>query len=196
MGEWTFRERAMVPGAVRGTGPLLAWARFWTQGWRFHGRASRSEFLWPLVPELVLVVLLVGLPIWLGTPWRWDAYGDPFGIVPSPAVHFALFGDPSRGVEFGFGGGVRVAPNPWDTVVIVGLALTALPRWTLLVRRLHDRDHTGLWILLLVFTGPIGWLVLVVMVLREPRSSGARFDPSLADAFRSGLRTPRTKRQV
>ncbi|MCJ1715904.1 DUF805 domain-containing protein [Curtobacterium sp. VKM Ac-2922] len=196
MGEWTFRERAMVPGAVRGTGPLLAWARFWTQGWRFHGRASRSEFLWPLVPELVLVVLLVGLPIWLGTPWRWDAYGDPFGIVPSPAVHFALLGDPSRGVEFGFGGGVRVTPNPWDTVVIVGLALTALPRWTLLVRRLHDRDHTGLWILLLVFTGPIGWLVLVVMVLREPRSSGARFDPSLADAFRSGLRTPRTKRQV
>jgi hypothetical protein len=80
--------------------------------------------------------------------------------------------------------------------MIVGLALTALPRWTLLVRRLHDRDHGGLWVLLLVLTGPLGWLVLGVMVLRGPRPGGARFDPSLADAYLSGLRTPRTKRQV
>lgn len=196
MGETTFRDQVTRPGALRAAGPLVAWLRFWTQGWRFHGRASRSEFLWPMALELVLVVLVVGVPVWTGTPWRWDAYGDPFGIVPSPAVHFTLAGDPARGGEFGYGAGVHVAPGPLDVVLLVALALTAVPRWTLLVRRLHDRDHTGLWVLLLVFTGPIGWLVVSGMALSRPRANGVRFDPPLSRAWRPSAPLPPTASAV
>ncbi|TCK65598.1 DUF805 domain-containing protein [Curtobacterium sp. PhB136] len=191
MGEaTTFRARVRTPGAVRDAGPVIALVRFWTQGWRFHGRASRSEFFWPMAVELLVVAVFVGLPVWMGTPWRWDAYADPFGIVPSPSVHFSLFGDPARGGEFGYGEGPRVAPNPWDVVVLLGLAVTAVPRWSLLVRRLHDRDHTGLWVLLLVLTGPLGWLVVSGMVCSRPRARGARFDRTLWDAYKPTARLP------
>ncbi|MFJ3385510.1 MULTISPECIES: DUF805 domain-containing protein [unclassified Curtobacterium] len=193
MGEaTTFRARVRAPGPVRDAGPLVAWARFWTQGWRFHGRASRSEFFWPMVIELLLVAVFVGLPVWTGTPWRWDAHADPFGIVPSPSVHFSLIGDPAHGGEFGYGEGARVAPNPWDVVVLLGLAVTAIPRWSLLVRRLHDRDRSGGWILLLALTGPLGWLVVSVMVCGRPRPRGSRFDPSLWDAYRPSSQLPST----
>ncbi|MBO9038657.1 MULTISPECIES: DUF805 domain-containing protein [Curtobacterium] len=171
-----FRESVLEQGPADVTNPVVAWLRFWTQGWRFHGRASRSEFWWVIALELALVgaaLLIVGVH---GTGGRWELYVDPFGAVPSPRVSFHLL-DRGQDGWFGWGAGDReVWPDAWDLVLLVPTILTTVPRWSLLVRRLHDRDHTGLWILLLVFTGPIGWLVVTVMVARSSRPGGARFD--------------------
>jgi hypothetical protein len=48
---------------------------------------------------------------------------------------------------------------------------------TLLVRRLHDRDRSGTWWVALVLLGPLGWIIVTVMVLGAPRPGGVRFDP-------------------
>ena len=174
-----FRRSVLEQGPADVTNPVVAWLRFWTQGWRFHGRASRSEFWWVIVLELALA----GAALWIvgrhGTGGRWELYVDPFGAVPSPQVSFDLV-DRGRDGSFGWGAGNReVWPDGWDLVLLVPTILTIVPRWSLLVRRLHDRDHTGLWILLLVFTGPIGWLVVMGMAASRPRPGGARFDRGL-----------------
>ncbi|MCS6561154.1 MULTISPECIES: DUF805 domain-containing protein [Curtobacterium] len=184
-----FRESVLEQGPADVTNPVVAWLRFWTQGWRFHGRASRSEFWWVIALELALVgaaLLIVGVH---GTGGRWELYVDPFGAVPSPRVSFHLL-DRGQDGWFGWGAGDReVWPDAWDLVLLVPTILTTVPRWSLLVRRLHDRDHTGLWILLLVFTGPIGWLVVTIMVARSSRPGGARFDRGLF-AGRRGSEEP------
>lgn len=174
-----FRESVLEQGPADVTNPVVAWLRFWTQGWRFHGRASRSEFWWVIALELALV----GVALWVvgahGTGGRWEMYVDPFGVVPSPRVSFHLI-DRGQGAWFGWGSGGRdVWPDAWDLAILVPTILTIVPRWSLLVRRLHDRDHSGLWILLLVFTGPLGAVVLGVMVARSSRPGGARFDRGL-----------------
>jgi len=171
-----FRERVLAQGPVDDPSPLVAWVRFWTQGWRFHGRATRSEFWWVIAVELALS----GVALWIvgvhGTGGRWEMYVDPFGAVASPRVSFHLI-DRGQGAWFGWGtGGRDLWPDAWDVAILVPVIATVIPRWSLLVRRLHDRDHTGTWILLLVFTGPIGWLVVMVMVARGSRPGGARFD--------------------
>ncbi|MCU0152174.1 DUF805 domain-containing protein [Curtobacterium poinsettiae] len=174
-----FRRSVLEQGPADVTNPVVAWLRFWTQGWRFHGRASRSEFWWVIALELALA----GVALWVvgahGTGGRWELYVDPFGAVPSPQVSFDLV-DRGRDGSFGWGAGNReVWPDGWDLVLLVPTILTIVPRWSLLVRRLHDRDHTGLWILLLVFTGPIGWLVVMGMAASRSRPGGARFDRGL-----------------
>lgn len=180
----TFRARVLEQGPVDvRRRPLVAWVRFWTQGWRFHGRASRSEFFWVVVLQAVIVFGVLWLLQQLGAGARWSVYVDPLGVVPSPQVGFHLV-DLHRGahgdrVWWGFGTGRDTWPDGWDVAVVVGLAVTAVPRWSLLVRRLHDRDHSGMWVLLLVLTGPIGWLVVTGMVVSRPRARGARFDRGL-----------------
>jgi uncharacterized membrane protein YhaH (DUF805 family) len=181
-----FRASVLEQGPVDVTNPVVAWLRFWTQGWRFHGRASRSEFWWVIALELALTTALLA---WLSADGvgRWQFFADPFGVVPSPQVAFHLLGD-DHGWRFGFGTGRDAWADVRDVAIMVVLLVTAIPRWSLLVRRLHDRDHTGLWILLLVFTGPIGWLVVTIMVARSSRPGGARFDRGLF-AGRRGLET-------
>lgn len=163
--------------------PLVAWARFWTQGWRFHGRASRSEYWWVLLLEVPVAAAVWWLLQRSGLTAHWTMSADPFGVVPSPQVTFRLFG--SEYSWWGIGAGRDVAATGWDIVVLVGLALTFVPRWSLLVRRLHDRDHSGAWILLMVCFGPFGALVVAVMVLRSSRPDGARFDRGLSAGRRS-----------
>lgn len=46
---------------------------------------------------------------------------------------------------------------------------------TLMARRLHDTNLSGAWLVLLV-GGPVGLVVLAVLLLRRSRPAGARFD--------------------
>jgi uncharacterized membrane protein YhaH (DUF805 family) len=177
-----FSESVLVPGAVRQAAPHVAWARFWVQGWRFSGRASRSEYLWCIGAEVVVAVVLCSfVPQWLGIPTHWTFFADPFGAVPSVADGTSLrMSGGAHGSWWGLGTGDRLVwPVPYDFVVLGWLAVTALPRMTLLVRRLHDRDRSGFWWLALLFLGPIGWIVVSLMVIGSPRPTGARFDAGL-----------------
>jgi uncharacterized membrane protein YhaH (DUF805 family) len=175
----SFRDRVLEQGPVDVTNPVVAWVRFWTQGWRFHGRASRTEFWWVVALELALTAVALWIVGVHGTGGRWELYADPFGAVASPRVSFVLV-DQGHGGWFGWGTGARsVRPDAWDLALLVPVIVTLVPRWSLLVRRLHDRDHTGAWILLLVLTGPIGWLVVTGMVVSRSRPGGARFGRGL-----------------
>jgi uncharacterized membrane protein YhaH (DUF805 family) len=180
MGE-RFTELVLVPGAVRRASPFVAWTRFWTQGWRFTGRASRSEYLWCVAAEAFVAFLLcVSVPQWIGIPSHWTLFVDPFGAVPSVAEGLTIRMSGDRSSWWGFGSGDRVVSSlPYDVVVFCWLAVTALPRWTLLVRRLHDRNRSGFWWLALTLFGPVGWIVVTFMVLGAPRPAGERFDDGL-----------------
>jgi uncharacterized membrane protein YhaH (DUF805 family) len=180
MGDMSAIRRAVLEqGPVEVRNPVVAWVRFWTQGWRFHGRASRTEFWWVVVLELALSAVALWVVGVHGTGGRWELYVDPFGAVVSPTVSFHLL-DGAGSSWFGWGTGDReVRPDVWDLAILVPVIATAVPRWSLLVRRLHDRDRSGAWILLLVLTGPIGWFVVTLMVVGASRSGGARFDRGL-----------------
>ncbi|MDM7893105.1 DUF805 domain-containing protein [Curtobacterium caseinilyticum] len=172
--------------------PELAWARVWTQGWRFHGRASRSEYWWVLALEAPVALGVWWLLQRAGLASHWTLSADPFGIVPVPQVTFRLF--TGRGSWWGIGAGRDVTPTGWDLAVLAGLALTFVPRWSLLVRRLHDRDHSGLWVFFMVVFGPLGAIVVAVMVLRSARPRGARFDRGLFAGRREPVAPPGPRR--
>ncbi|WNY33346.1 DUF805 domain-containing protein [Curtobacterium flaccumfaciens] len=178
-GAVNFRRSVLEQGPADVTNPVVAWLRFWTQGWRFHGRASRSEFWWVIAPRA-----RAGRGRALGRRRARDrrAVGAVRRPVRSRPLTAGLVrpGRPRAGRVVRLGAGNReVWPDGWDLVLLVPTILTIVPRWSLLVRRLHDRDHTGLWILLLVFTGPIGWLVVMGMAASRSRPGGARFDRGL-----------------
>ncbi len=58
---------------------------------------------------------------------------------------------------------------------LVWALVTIVPTFAVLVRRLHDTDRSGFWVLIGVVP-LIGVLVLFVFTLQGPRGAGARFD--------------------
>lgn len=60
--------------------------------------------------------------------------------------------------------------------LIVLLALI-IPSWAVAVRRLHDSDLSGWWILLAIIPG-IGWIFMVYFGLRPSTESMNRFGPA------------------
>ncbi|GMA27227.1 DUF805 domain-containing protein [Arenivirga flava] len=149
---------------LRGATLAQAMGRFLSHGLRIRGRASRSEYWWwMLVQAAVSLVLVAGVPALLG-------YGaNP--VVLSLAGPFATFPVlESTGPE-GTTPGLVVAAN----MLFIALALgTVLPGITVAVRRLHDANFSGLW--LLVSGLPLGPFVLALMLLRSSQPEGERFD--------------------
>lgn len=58
----------------------------------------------------------------------------------------------------------------------VGIALLALPSVALIVRRLHDTDRSGWW-LLLMFVPVIGWTIMLLNCLRPGRRGRNAYGP-------------------
>lgn len=56
----------------------------------------------------------------------------------------------------------------------VWILATAIPGVTVLVRRLHDSNLSGLWVIVVLL--PFGTLLLLALALRRPRPAGDRFD--------------------
>jgi uncharacterized membrane protein YhaH (DUF805 family) len=56
----------------------------------------------------------------------------------------------------------------------IGLIATIIPGITIAIRRLHDSNVSGGWVLLALF--PPGAFVLLLLATRRPRIDGARFD--------------------
>jgi len=123
--------------------------RFFKKYATFTGRASRSEFWWWVLVNVVVVGVLNILSAVTGGLGSVDEYGMPTG--PS-----------GLGVVF------LILTALWSLVVLVpGIALT--------VRRLHDTNKSGFWIFI-VFVPVIGPLVLLVFELLPADPAGARFD--------------------
>ncbi|PPH52644.1 DUF805 domain-containing protein [Rathayibacter sp. AY1E2] len=131
-----------------GAPPMAALRRFFGNYLRFRGRASRAEYWWIILLGSVLTALL---QLADGGPWRLD-----FTLTPYPSgAPFQTF---------------------WVSLAAGAIALaTFLPSLSLIWRRLHDVNRSGLWILAILV--PIaGYVFLLILFVLPPRPEGARFD--------------------
>lgn len=127
-------------------------SRFFTKYATFSGRASRSEFWWSWLFFLALVTL-IGVPI-----------GAIVGLTGTPTAS----------------GGVQLTAPGVIALVVGGLLFLGLiiPRISVTVRRLHDADYSG-WFLLLVLIPQIGGLIVLILNILPSKPEGARFDRSI-----------------
>lgn len=159
---------APLPSASLGQ----AMRRFVAHAFRLRGRASRSEYWWWMAVGVAsAAVFLLVIPRMLSGRWpQLDLGLHPFGWWGW------------RGIEL-FG---PIAPtDPLSTLVAVYLwtstvwvVVTFIPGFTVAVRRLHDSNLSGWWVLLNLM--PIGGFVLLLLALRRSRPEGARFDGDTA----------------
>ncbi|MBH0008554.1 DUF805 domain-containing protein [Salinibacterium sp. SWN1162] len=157
-------ESAPLPGASL----RAAMRRFFDRSFRMRGRASRSEYWWwMLVNIVVITVLQVVAPLAIaGRPLAGELSFGPFGSFVYPSLSLASWS------------GETTANSP----VLVALAfiaggwvlLTAIPAIAICVRRLHDSDLSGGWAFLALF--PFGAIVVLGLALRSSDPQGIRFD--------------------
>ena len=135
-----------------GAAPLTAYSRFWRRYVVFSGRASLSEYWWPVLLNVVVAVV-VGL---LG------------------AILLAV----GSGLD-DQGLGVAAVPNALGGVLLFALFLFFLaqliPSIAITVRRLHDANLSGLFYLL-SFIPSVGGLIVLVLTVLPSNPEGRRFD--------------------
>ncbi len=122
--------------------------RFFKKYATFRGRASRSEFWWWTLVNVVVAVVLSGLALATSGPTV-DELGQPVGPSGLGLVFYLLY-------------------LAWTLATIV-------PGIALVVRRLHDSNKSGFW-LLIVFVPVVGPIILFVLELLPADPAGARFD--------------------
>ena len=131
--------RSTQPGEP--VGPLGAVRNYVRKGFRFSGRASRSEYWWVALWTVVISLLMeLGNFRLSDEPWGSSALGLILALL---LFAISIF------------------------VVIFSLSLS--------VRRLHDINASGLWVLV-IFIPLLGHLALLVMAAFPPNPRGARFD--------------------
>lgn len=151
---------------LRGASPWQALNRVLSLGFRIRGRAGRSEYWWwMLVHATVLVVMFAIVPAVFGVanPQVSVGLAGPFAVIP--------LGEWSPSASDGS------VPAPVTVSMLVGMAwglTTLISSITVAVRRLHDANFSGLW--LLVSGLPFGPFVLVLMLSRSSQPEGERFD--------------------
>lgn len=122
--------------------------RFFRKYATFSGRASRSEYWWWFLASVVITGVLQ-LPAVATGAIEMQSNGT-YTVVGGPGLIFAVL------------------------YVVWGLG-TIIPGLALLVRRLHDIDHSGFWVFI-ALVPLIGAIVLFVFTVIGPRPGGARFD--------------------
>jgi uncharacterized membrane protein YhaH (DUF805 family) len=120
---------------------------------RFHGRARRLEFwMWTLfVTVVTLALALVDTLLGYG--------GTSVVTADAPGLAWSNYGWTSNG-----------------PLVPIWLLVTLIPGLAVAVRRLHDLDKSGLWLLLLLIPF-IGVIVLLVFWTVEGTRGENRFGP-------------------
>lgn len=114
---------------------LDAYKQFWVEGFNFHGRSTRPQFWWPYLVNTAISLVL------------------SFFYIASAA---ALTGEDSGPTAaFAFTGLLFVV---WSLVLIV-------PQLAVSVRRLHDTDLSG-WFVLLGLVPFVGGLILLILFIR------------------------------
>lgn len=129
-------------------------SRFFRKYATFSGRASRSEYWWWVLANMLIAVAFnfVGSV----TDSQWES--RPIDFL-SP---------------FASGTGLPLASPAGVLFLIYGLG-TIIPALALTWRRLHDVDRSGAWFFI-IFVPLVGAIVLFVFTLLGARPAGARFD--------------------
>lgn len=125
----------------------IAFGRSWRKYATFSGRASRSEFWWWELIELIVGAILMAVYI--------------------PSLLAARTG----------GHGLRIDAGIIIVIVLGALwgLATIVPSLALVWRRLHDANLSGLLWLVTLIPG-IGGIILLVLLLHPSNPAGARFD--------------------
>lgn len=120
--------------------------RYFTKYATFAGRASRSEYWWVALFNLMVALVALALLIVGGAlDIEPDSTEMPLGVVPGLLV-----------------------------LTLYGLA-TIVPNLALTVRRFHDGYFSG-WLLLLALVPFVGEIVVLILVLMPSHPAGERFD--------------------
>ncbi|MBG6238406.1 uncharacterized membrane protein YhaH (DUF805 family) [Mycetocola sp. CAN_C7] len=136
---------------IRRASPKVAVSRFFGRYATFAGRSSRSEYWW---------IALLNVIVFFG------------GSLLALVIQSAVVGQTATGT-----GETEFAPAAVVVMVVMVLYFLAvfIPGIALTVRRLHDIDFSGGWILLALFP-TFGAIVLLVFTLLPSNPEGARFD--------------------
>jgi len=120
---------------------------------RFDGRASRSEFWWWYLAQIIVVAVLYAL---LG-----------IGGAMSNAQT-----DPTTGMTTG-----SFSPLYWIATVLLGLygLATIIPNLAISWRRLHDTNMAGPFYFLALIP-VVGGIIVLVLFLMPSKPEGQRFD--------------------
>lgn len=138
-------EPVTFAGAVR---------NFFRKYAQFSGRASRSEFWWAYLAQVLL--LLAMAVVWVVAV-----------VVVVTSAENSAGGQPNAGA-------VSMMFGLLAVISLIGLALV-VPNISLTVRRLHDTGKSG-WYYFLSFIPGVGGIILLVLCAMEPDPSGAAFD--------------------
>ncbi len=141
---------------------------FVANAFTIRGRATRSEYWWWMLVNVVVLTLtqlLIPFLIARRTPQPTLRIG-PFGSW--------LFAD----IELFTVDATDAPSSPFAaaSLLVAGLWLVAtlIPGFTVAVRRLHDSNLSGWCVLLALF--PFGALVLLLLAARRSRPEEVRFD--------------------
>ena len=134
-------------------GFMGAMSNFFRKYTQFSGRASRSEFWWAQLGQLLIGMVLAVIAI----------SGVVFAITAA---------DPATGELSG--GGIALILIAMTLAGLVGLALL-VPNIAITVRRLHDTNRSG-WFYFIRFVPMVGEIVLLVLCAGESDPAGAAYD--------------------
>lgn len=131
-----------------GAPPAAAVRRFFAKYATFRGRASRAEYWWIILAGTIVSVLLRLL----------DGSGSDLDVRLTPFRNGSVY------------------DTPWVGVLAAVIALaTLIPSLSLIWRRLHDVNFSGLWILA-SFVPIAGIIFLVILFVLPSKPEGTRFD--------------------
>ncbi|MGV8876684.1 MAG: DUF805 domain-containing protein [Rhodoglobus sp.] len=152
---------ALPATSVPGVSLPLALRRFFSESCQFRGRASRSEYWWwMLVNIIVLALTQYALPALI------------IGSVTQPTIFLGPLGSAIFApIELASIGITPAALSPTAAFFLfstaVWLAVTIIPGTSIAVRRLHDSSLSAWWLLLAIV--PLG--AIVVLILEGRRST-------------------------
>jgi uncharacterized membrane protein YhaH (DUF805 family) len=132
--------------------------RFFRKYATFSGRASRSEYWWWVLTNVIVSSVLSLFA---------RADGESWGGVSLWPMPYVVWGAP-------FGQNTIVTSVAGAIALVYSLG-TLLPSLAVIWRRLHDTDRSGAWFFLILIP-VIGAIVLIVFTAERQRPSGARYD--------------------
>jgi uncharacterized membrane protein YhaH (DUF805 family) len=130
----------------------------------FSGRASRGEYWWFFLADILIVLALYTMLM----------------IGGGGAILAQMYEMGERmGTGVGLGAGIAsVSLTAGGTVALIAMLVyvfaTLVPRLALTWRRLHDSDKAGTWFLINFV--PFGGIVLIVLLASASNPLGVRFD--------------------
>ena len=120
--------------------------RFFKKYGTFDGRASRSEYWWIMLLNIMVSLACMALMAAGGA----DLFAPDGAEFPDIAA-------------------------PWLLLLLTYYLVTIIPNWALGMRRFHDAGFSG-GLYFLYMLPYVGWPIVLVLALMPPDPAGARYD--------------------